>query len=79
MSALFPSDENITEVATARLKAIRAKAVELGDTESSDERLLDIVIRRAQRHAGNAKTAQAAVQWAITDMYAPLQVVKDIP
>jgi hypothetical protein len=72
--AVIATAENITEVAHARIVAIRAKARELGDVESSDERLLGIVIRNANRYATRshhpAETAQAAVSWAISDMYA---------
>ena len=77
---MSPTDENIREVAEARIKAIRARAHGLGDVDSDDERLLRIVIadaiRLASRTAGSRPdTAQAAVAWAIADMYARDEVV----
>jgi hypothetical protein len=69
-----PTEENVAEVTRARIAAIRARARELGDVESSDERLIGIVTRNATRYATRthhaAATAQAAVAWAIADLYA---------
>ena len=71
---MTPTEENIAIVAEARIGAIGAKARELGDTESSDERLLAIVTKIANHYANRKlhapPTAQAAVQWAISDMHA---------
>ena len=70
---MIPTEENIREVAEARIAAIRSKARELGDVESTDRRLLDIIVRDALHKVTTLRhppaTAQAAVQWAISDMY----------
>lgn len=70
---MVPTDENIRDVATARIKAIRQRAHELDDNESSDERLIGIVVQRAIEYANRphhpAETAQAAVAWSILDMH----------
>lgn len=70
---MTPTEANIYDVAHARTPAIRARARELGDVESDDDRLVGIVYRRAlyyaQRSHSPAPTAQAAVAWAITDMH----------
>lgn len=80
---MIPTLENIAEVANARLKAAREQAEHLrsmtvysydGSNEVieavivDDERLLNAVINKACRFASKAGTAQAAVQWAITDL-----------
>lgn len=69
---MVPTLENITEVANARLKAIRERAGDLAvqyDCEqASDDALISAVITRACRFASKAGTAQAAVQWAISDL-----------
>lgn len=72
---MIPSEENIIEVAKARIKAIRKKAHDLGDRESSDEHLLSIIVKDAVRlasktHGSVPRTAQEAVTWAISDMHA---------
>jgi hypothetical protein len=73
---MIPTIENITEVAQARVRAIRAQAervaTEFGVWAEtaivSDEKLVAAVVRLAERFAGKAGTAQAAVQWAISDL-----------
>ena len=69
---MVPTLENIAEVAKARMKAIRERAgdfaMQYDSEQASDERLLSATIDRACRLASKAGTAQAAVQWAITDM-----------
>lgn len=71
---MIPTEENIREVAKARIKAIREKARELGDNETPDDELIEFVIHDAVRFAelGNRgpKTAQEAVAWAIVEMHA---------
>lgn len=69
---MVPTLENITEVAHARLKAIRERAGEFAmqyDSEqASDDALIKAVINKACKFASRAGTAQAAVQWAISDL-----------
>ena len=74
---MTPTLENIAEVAKARLSAIRAQAIRLAEDYrdrgivpaiQDDEALLDAVINKACRYAYKAGTAQAAVQWAISDL-----------
>lgn len=70
---MIPTKENVEIVAQARVGAIRARARELGDVDSDDERLIGIVFRSAMHYAERAHhpapTAQAAVAWAIADMH----------
>lgn len=87
---MIPTLENITEVANARLKAAREQAQHLAtfyvfsyddsdEVEPSrivdDDRLLNAVIDKACKFASRAGTAQAAVQWAISDL-TPYEVLE---
>lgn len=77
---MTPTPENIAEVAAARLKAIRERAQTIADTfigatVTNDENLLNHTILKAIRYADKAGTAQAAVQWAISDL-TPYEVLE---
>lgn len=69
---MIPTPENISEVAFARLKAVRERAHmiadEYGGTVVHEEDLINRTILKAIRFADRAGTAQAAVQWAILDL-----------